>query len=151
MKSRGLTPWWEIAKIQNKSQSKIFVKKVIVKWKPLLWFVKGTKPKILGYIEDIVESQHPDKTIDRDIQSTAEPEHVISKLTVQGDVVLDPLMGTGTTGIAAIKLKRRFFGIEKNPDKLLKARGRIADFLGHHNEEEKTMNDNSSSSSKEDH
>ena len=59
-------------------------------------------------------------------------------------------MGTGTTGIAAVKLKRRFIGIEKNPDKLLKARGRISDFLDHHNEgEEKTMIDNSSSSSRE--
>jgi DNA modification methylase len=73
-------------------------------------------------------------------------------VTVQGDVVLDPLMGIGTTGIAAIKLKRRFIGIEKNPDKLLTAKGRISDFLGHHNEgEEKIMNDNSSSTSKEDH
>ena len=54
-------------------------------------------------------------------------------------------MGTGTTGIAAVKLKRRFIGIEKNPDKLLTAKGRISDFLGHQNEaEEKIMNDNSS-------
>ena len=74
-----------------------------------------------------LESQHPDNTIDQDIQSTAEPEHIISKLTVQGDVVLDPLMGTGTTGIAAVKLKRRFIGIEKNPDKLLTAKSRISD------------------------
>ncbi|HYV52189.1 MAG TPA: DNA methyltransferase, partial [Candidatus Eisenbacteria bacterium] len=148
MKSRGLTPWWEIAIIQHKSHSKISVKKVIVKWKPLLWFVKGSEPKISDYIEDIVESQYPDNTIDRDIESTAESEHVISKLTVQGEVVLDPLMGTGTTGIAAIKLKRRFSGIEKNPDKLLTAKGRISNFLGHQNEgEEKIMNDNSSSSS----
>jgi DNA modification methylase len=29
------------------------------------------------------------------------------------------MMGTGTTGIAAIKLKRKFTGIEKNPDMLL--------------------------------
>jgi DNA modification methylase len=143
MKSRGLTPWWEIAIIQNRSQSRIFVKKVIVKWKPLLWFVKGPEPKIFEYIEDLVVSQRPDKALDRDIQSTVEAEHVISKLTVQGDVVLDPLMGTGTTGIAAIKLKRRFIGIEKNPDKLLTAKGRISDFLGHHQI--------SSSSSKEDH
>jgi len=42
--------------------------------------------------------------------------------------------------------------IEKNPDKLLTAKSRISDFLGHQNEgEEKIMNDNSSSSSKEDH
>jgi DNA modification methylase len=39
-------------------------------------------------------------------------------------------MGTGTTGIAAIKLKRRFIGIEKIPDKLLKAKARVPDFLG---------------------
>jgi DNA methylase len=44
---------------------------------------------------------------------------------------VDPLMGTGTTGIAAIKLKRRFIGIEKNSDKLLTAKGRISDFLAH--------------------
>jgi hypothetical protein len=143
MASRGLTPWWEIAIIQNNSQSRIFVKKIIVKWKPLLWFVKGPEPKILDYIEDIVESQHPDKTLDRDIQSTAVAEHIISKLTIQGDVVLDPLMGNGTTGIAAIKLKRRFIGIEKDSDKLLKAKGRISDFLDEHNEEEKGENDNS--------
>jgi DNA modification methylase len=99
-------------------------------------FVIGcSEPKISDYIEDIIESQHPDNTIDQG----AEPEHIISKLTVQGDVVLDPLMGTRTTGIAAVKLKRRLIGIEKNPDKLLTAKGRISDFLGQHNEgEEKT-------------
>jgi DNA modification methylase len=39
-------------------------------------------------------------------------------------------MRTGTTGIAAIKLKRRFIGIEKIPDKLPKAKVRVPDFLG---------------------
>jgi len=32
--------------------------------------------------------------------------------------VLDPAMGAGTTGIAALKLKRRFVGIELNGDYL---------------------------------
>jgi DNA modification methylase len=35
-------------------------------------------------------------------------------------------MGTGTTAIAAIKLKRRFVGIEKNADTLAIARHRIS-------------------------
>lgn len=34
----------------------------------------------------------------------------------QGDIVFDPFMGSGTTGIAALMNKRKFIGIEKNPE-----------------------------------
>ncbi len=37
---------------------------------------------------------------------------VIENFTKKGDTVLDPFMGTGTTGIAASKLGRSFVGIE---------------------------------------
>lgn len=33
-----------------------------------------------------------------------------------GDLVLDPFVGSGTTGAVAVKLDRRFIGIELNPD-----------------------------------
>jgi len=148
MKSRGLTRWWEIAIILKGRWSTIRNKKVKVTWKPLLLFVKGTKPKKFKFIKDSIESERPDKTLDRDIQSTKEAEYIISELTNPGDVVLDPMMGTGTTGIAAIKLKRKFTGIEKNPDMFLKAKGRIAEMTPsdqNSGEDEKHESDDSSS------
>jgi DNA modification methylase len=33
--------------------------------------------------------------------------------TVENQIVFDPMMGTGTTGIAVLKLKRQFLGNRK--------------------------------------
>ncbi len=50
---------------------------------------------------------------------TQKPEKLIAKLILassnEGDVVLDPFMGSGTTAVVAKKLGRNFVGIEKNP------------------------------------
>jgi len=39
---------------------------------------------------------------------------IISIHTKRGDIILDPFMGTATTGIASIELDRKFIGIEKD-------------------------------------
>ncbi|MHA2364960.1 MAG: DNA-methyltransferase [Candidatus Hodarchaeales archaeon] len=41
---------------------------------------------------------------------------LIQLLTKEGDIVLDPYMGSGTTAIACKELKRHFVGFEINPD-----------------------------------
>jgi modification methylase len=63
--------------------------------------------------------------------STQKPEsllyRVILSSTRQGDVVLDPFFGTGTTGAVARKLGRHFIGIERDKDYARIARSRIAE------------------------
>lgn len=46
----------------------------------------------------------------------------------QGGVVLDPFMGAGTTGLAALKHGRRFVGIELNPEYAKMADDRIREY-----------------------
>jgi site-specific DNA-methyltransferase (cytosine-N4-specific) len=48
-----------------------------------------------------------------------------------GDLVLDPFIGSGTTGLVALKMGRRFVGVELNPEYVSSANQRIrgASFL----------------------
>jgi DNA modification methylase len=42
-------------------------------------------------------------------------------------LVLDPFLGSGTTGEVAMKMRRRFLGIELNPEYVEIARQRLSD------------------------
>jgi DNA modification methylase len=48
---------------------------------------------------------------------------------VEGKSVADPFMGSGTTGVAAVRLGRSFWGIELDPDHFETAKRRIQDEL----------------------
>lgn len=47
-------------------------------------------------------------------------------LAICGDVILDPFMGSGTTGVAALRTGRRFVGIEMDAEHFQSAVARIA-------------------------
>ncbi len=53
------------------------------------------------------------------------PKRLIEFYTYQGDVVLDPFMGSGTTAIAALETNRKFVGYEISEDYVELARNRI--------------------------
>jgi len=52
----------------------------------------------------------------RRLHSTQKPvelmEYLVRALTDPGDLILDPFMGSGTTGVACVKTGRKFIGIE---------------------------------------
>ena len=112
MQSRDLTYWWEIAVIHDGPFSSFFTKNILVKWKPLLWFVKGGTPHQNGKIFDLIDSTRPNKILHDWAQSSEDARYIIEQLAKPGDTVLDPFVGSGTTGIAALNLRRHFIGIE---------------------------------------
>jgi site-specific DNA-methyltransferase (adenine-specific) len=55
-------------------------------------------------------------------------EYMVATYTNPGDLVIDPFMGSGTTGLACAKLGRRFIGIETDEKYFDAARARISAF-----------------------
>jgi len=55
-------------------------------------------------------------------------EYLIKPSTFEGDVVLDCFMGSGTTGVACMRLGRKFIGIEKEKEYFEIAEARIKPF-----------------------
>jgi site-specific DNA-methyltransferase (adenine-specific) len=72
--------------------------------------------------------------------ATQKPEallyRVILSSTNAGDVILDPFMGSGTTGAVAKRLHRHWLGIEKDPAYVEMARARIMEVDAGEYEEE---------------
>src|SRR5579872_87706 len=62
-------------------------------------------------------TQKPEALLGRVILAASQPD----------DLVLDPFCGTGTTGAVARRLRRRFIGIEREPDYAAAAEQRIAE------------------------
>ena len=53
------------------------------------------------------------------------PMRCVGASTFPGDLVCDPYSGSATTGVACVRLGRRFIGIEKEPKYFAIARDRI--------------------------
>ena len=56
-------------------------------------------------------------------------EYLIKTYTNKSDLVLDNTMGSGSTGVAAIKTDRKFIGIEQDKDYFNIAKERIKNSL----------------------
>ena len=138
--SNNLKYWWLIA-VKHTEPAKAFQQRqVFVMWKPLLWFVKGEKistsdpiANLNDNLSDYIEAKPPDKIFNKWEQSIVEAEHVIKKLTLENQTILDPWMDSGTTGLAAINLGRKFIGIEKDQEKFAIAKKRLENNINKQN------------------
>lgn len=104
-----------IAVHQNGSTPKLWKNGIWADCKFLIWCFKGDKPTKFHDLSNFIQSEAVDKHNHEWEQSTVEASTMIKPLTLEGMTVLDPFMGSGTTGIATVKLGRKFIGIEIDP------------------------------------
>ena len=82
-----------------------------------------------GFPGTILEAKKPQKS-KSNAHLTVKPVSVMRQLirlfTIEGQIVLDPFTGSGTTGVAAVQDNREFIGYEIDPDYSQIARDRVA-------------------------
>jgi DNA modification methylase len=110
--SRHLNYWWVISVNYRGKHGHNRTKGVFVHWKPLLFFVKGSNRTETEPVSDCIKGDYPEKALHLWTQDTTETDYYIHHLTPVHGVVLDCMMGTGTTGVSALRSGRRFTGIE---------------------------------------
>lgn len=117
---------WAIPYLMPEFSTQKLKHKVPSRYKLILWFTKG---KYEGnWVSDTVTSIASggrEKTHDCWQQSVEGTGELVRRVTNEGDTVLDPFFGSGTTAIAAVKIGRKFIGIEKREDKFEQAKDRI--------------------------
>jgi len=116
-------------------------------WKPLVWdkrtigmgyhyraryefilfFEKGKRRlNDLGVADIITEPRiHRGYPAEKPVKVS---EVVIGQSSQPGDVVADPFMGSGSVGVAALRLGRRFIGTDLNPDAVRWSAKRLQQF-----------------------
>ena len=82
-------------------------------------YIKGSKSKILGSYasKSMVYTSKINKADKAEFgHPTCKPVELMEKFiinhTINGGTVIDPFMGSGSTGVAAVNTGRRFIGIE---------------------------------------
>ena len=125
-----LTYHWTLAYLTPGGQAaQLWARKVNTFWKPLLWLTKGKYDG--GWIGDVCRSDvnHNDKRFHHWGQSESGMADIIDRLTDPGQVIVDPFLGAGTTGVVAIGMGRRFIGFDVDPDCTAMAEERLADAI----------------------
>lgn len=100
--------------VWHKSNAMGFERRFAPQWVPIVIAYKGN-PTFWGrdYIECPVTVQDVSHPTPKPVGATAWCVQGAAKN--YGETVLDPFMGSGTTGIACAQLRRRFVGIEREP------------------------------------
>ncbi len=117
---KHLRYYWTLSYIlKDTANSVIWPRKTIVKWKPVLWYVNGPKEPLGTRGKppsfDIITGMGRNKSYHEWGQDIYLFLRLIEYYTNESDTVLDPMIGGGEVGVAALQLRRNFIGIDIDP------------------------------------
>ena len=125
MMTEHLTYYWTAAYLTPGQPTPLRQVNVNSTWKPLLIFSKGKyNGKIFG---DVFVSDGNDKSLHKWGQSESGMSSIVQGICLEGQSILDPFCGAGTTLVAGLKHDCFVTGIELDKQNADIAKGRLAE------------------------
>jgi 16S rRNA G966 N2-methylase RsmD/DNA-binding MarR family transcriptional regulator len=107
--------------------AKIFSRKLRTNYKPIVVFQRGDLSPQSDFVSDVVAGGGREKDDHEWQQAEAEAAGLIERFTDPNDTILDPMCGSGTTGVAALRAQRRAILLDRDADVVTTAKRRVAD------------------------
>jgi len=96
------------------SKAVILEKRIRNKKKELAWFCKSNNPMHKGLVDDLIISETKCKKHHVWGQPVEPFKAILNMFPYKGSIVLDPFMGGGAVGIAALEMSHCFIGCDSN-------------------------------------
>jgi 16S rRNA G966 N2-methylase RsmD len=122
----GLDWRWELCFKCPGQSSIVYSPRVTPMWKPVLLYQKSGKRQLEWFL-DVIDGGGRDKRFHEWGQSESGTAQLIERFSLPDDLILDPFVGGGTTGVVALRLGRRFIGIDRDSDSIAITRARLAE------------------------
>ena len=127
MMSKHLEYYWTACYLTPGQPTPLRQVNVNTTWKPLLIFKRHNEKYAGRIFGDVFKSDGNDKDFHKWGQSISGMTDIIERICLEGQYILDPFCGAGTTGIAALKHNCFFDGIDIENENVMIARGRLND------------------------
>jgi SAM-dependent methyltransferase len=121
---------WICAYIMDGPKASVALSRVAAAWKPLLVYVRRDARDLRFVPSDVFSGANKtedglEKVYHHWQQSLQGFMEIVQRFTEPGETVLDPFLGSGTTGVACLHLNRRFIGCDNDPSAVAIATQRI--------------------------
>ncbi|MGO9566202.1 MAG: DNA methyltransferase [Desulfomonilaceae bacterium] len=112
--SENLQYVWTGVLLNGTQPDTVFPRHIMTYWKPVLLFSKGEyRPaEKKEWFKDLIHGDGRSKCHHNWEQGIGEATHLIKALTHEGNLIVDPFLGSGTNALASKKLNRRFIGCD---------------------------------------
>jgi len=123
-----LRPYWVFSVSHTRAHARLWGYGILNAWKPLpVWRKDGGIPQQprLWIVDELRIGELEAKTHHEWAQPVGQASALIAHFTQPGELILDPMMGSGTTVLAAVMEGRKGVGCEIEEEAYLEAKRRI--------------------------